>query len=51
METLGTSVTYLLGLMGTLVTTIIGNPMFLIGIAFFAIGGVIGLVFRMIHGN
>ena len=51
METLGTAVSYLLTLMGTLVTTIIGNPMFLIGIAFFAVGGVIGLVFRMIHGN
>ena len=51
MEKLGEAVTYLLTLMGTLVTTIIGNPMFLIGIAFFAIGGVVGLVFRMIHGN
>lgn len=49
LDTLGTVVTYLLGQFTDMASTLLSTPLALIGIAFFVIGGLIGLVHRILH--
>lgn len=49
LDTLGTSVTFLLGHFTDMAETLLSTPLFLIGIGFFVIGGSIGLVRRILH--
>lgn len=48
LATLGTVVTYLLGNFTSMAETLLETPLALLGIAFFVIGGSIGLVHRII---
>lgn len=48
METLTTVFTQVVTWMTTLLTTITGNPILLLGIAIFAVGAAIGLARRLI---
>lgn len=36
--------------MGDIVTTITGNPLYLLGLGFWTVGGAIGLGYRLIRG-
>ena len=49
LETLGTSVTFLLENFTNMAGQLLTTPLFLIGIGFFVIGGSIGLVHRILH--
>ena len=49
LETLGTSVAFLLENFTNMSETLLSTPLFLIGIGFFVIGGSIGLVRRILH--
>ncbi len=49
LATLGTSVTFILEGFTNMAGTLLDTPLFLIGIAFFCVGGFIGLVHRIIH--
>ena len=49
LETLGTSVTFLLENFTNMAGELLTTPLFLIGIGFFVIGGSIGLVHRILH--
>ena len=48
LDTLGTSVTFLLGKFTSMASTLLSSPLFLIGVGFFVIGGAIGLVKRIL---
>lgn len=47
MEALGTLFTTITGWMGTMVDTIVAEPLFLLPLGFFVVGGAIGLVGRL----
>ena len=49
LTTLTTVVTYILGIFTDMAETLLSTPLFLIGVAFFVIGGSIGLVKRIIN--
>ena len=48
LDTLGTSVTFLLDKFTSMASTLLSTPLFLIGVGFFVIGGAIGLVKRIL---
>lgn len=48
LTTLGTVVTYLLDQFGDMAQTLLSEPLFLISIGFFVVGGVIALVKRIL---
>ena len=50
MENLGTAVTFLITQFGSVVDTIIGEPILLLPGAIFTFGGAIGLANRLIRG-
>jgi len=49
--TLGQAVTWLLGLFTDMGTTLLENPIFLVSMAIFVIGAIIGLVFRAVKNR
>ena len=42
--------TWITGRMGAIVDTITGNPIYLLGLGFWTVGGAIGLGYRLIRG-
>lgn len=48
LDTLGTSVTFLLDKFTSMASTLLSSPLFLIGVGFFVIGGAIALVKRIV---
>lgn len=51
LTTVGTVVTQIITWMTTMLTTIASEPLLLLGIAMFIVGGVIGLARRLIRGR
>lgn len=49
-ENLTTAWTWITGRMGAIVDTITGNPIYLLGLGFWTVGGAIGLGYRLIRG-
>ena len=51
MNNLATAFTWITERVGDIVDTISGNPLLLIGLSIFVVGGVIGLGYRLIHSR
>lgn len=49
-ENLTTAWTWITGRMSAIVSTITDNPIYLIGLGFWTVGGAIGLGYRLIRG-
>lgn len=50
MDNLTTAWTWITGRMSAIVDTITGNPIYLLGLGFWTVGGAIGLGYRLIRG-
>ena len=51
MATLGTAFTWITGQMAAIVSTITGDALYMIALAIWAVGAVIGLGYRLIRGG
>ena len=51
LDNLASAFSWITSRVGDIVATISGNPLLMIGLAIFTVGGVIGLGYRLIHGR